>query len=77
VRGIKQLSKPYFYYLQTIIVSQCRKKNCWRYLNFADFLEAGEGKGATLACGVLYRKLFLKVWRSFKAASPMVAMTLK
>jgi hypothetical protein len=54
VGGIKQLSEPYFYYLQTIIVSQRRKKNCWRYLNFADFLEA------TLACGVLYRKHFLK-----------------
>jgi hypothetical protein len=61
VRAIKQLSEPYFYYLQTIIVSQRRKKNCWRYLNFADFFGSwGEG-GATLACGVLYRKLFLSL----------------
>ncbi len=56
VRGIKQLSEPYFYYLQTIIGSQHRKKDCWRYLNFADFLEAGEG--AALAWGMLYCKLF-------------------
>jgi hypothetical protein len=60
VRGIKQLSEPYFYYLQTIIVSQRRMKNCWRYLNFADFLEAGGG-GATLACVVLYCKLLLSL----------------
>ncbi len=32
VRGIKLLSKPCFYYLQTIIVSQRRTKNCWLYL---------------------------------------------
>jgi hypothetical protein len=54
VRGIKQLSEPYFYYLQTIIVTQCRKKNFWRYLNFADFLEAG-GEGNTrlwYACSI-------------------------
>jgi hypothetical protein len=51
VRGIKQLSEPYFYYLQTIIVSQRRKKNCWRYLNFADFLEAGgEGQHSLEVC---------------------------
>jgi hypothetical protein len=75
VRAMKQLSEPYFYYLQTIIVSRCRTKIFWRYLNFADFLEAKGG--ATLACGVLYRKLFLKGWRIFKAASPMIAMTLK
>jgi hypothetical protein len=43
LRGIKQLSEPYFYYLQTIVVSQRRKKNCCRYLNFADFLDAGGG----------------------------------
>ena len=54
VRGIKQLSDPCFYYLQTIIVSQRRKKNCWRYLNFADFF-GNKGEGATLACG--FKKL--------------------
>jgi hypothetical protein len=73
VRDIKQLSEPYFYYLQTIIVSQRRKKNCWRYLNFADFLEAGDN--THLWCAV--SQVFVKVWRIFKAASPMIAMTLK
>jgi hypothetical protein len=43
VRGIKQLSEPCFYYLQTRIVSKRRKKNSWRYLNFADFFEPREG----------------------------------
>jgi hypothetical protein len=72
VRGIKQLSEPYFYYLQTIIVSHRRKKNCWRILNFADFSEAG---GQHSLCAV--SQAFLKVWRIFKAASPMIAITLK
>jgi hypothetical protein len=62
--------------LQTRIVSQRRKKNCWRYLNFADFLEAGGGGGnSRLWCAV--SQAFLKFWRIFKAASPMIAMTLK
>jgi hypothetical protein len=75
VRGIKQLSEPCSYYLQIIIVSQRRMKNCWRYLNFADFFRT-KGGGAILACGMLYSKFFLKV-DFFKAASPMIAMTLK
>jgi hypothetical protein len=29
------------------------------------------------ACGVLYHKFFVKGWRIFKAASPIIAMTLK
>ncbi len=33
VRGLKLLSEFWFYYLQTITVSQHRVKNCWRYLN--------------------------------------------
>ncbi len=45
VRGIKLFSEPCFYYLQTIIDSQHRTTNCWRYLNFADFLgNKGEGQ---------------------------------
>jgi hypothetical protein len=52
LRGIKQLSKPCFYYLQTIDVSQRRTKNCWRYLNFADsFRTRGEGN-TRLWCAV-------------------------
>ncbi len=70
------LSKPCFYYLQTIIVSQRRTKNLWVFLNFADFFETKEG-GATLACDVLYRKFFIKGSQIFKAASPMIAMLLK
>jgi hypothetical protein len=43
----KLFSEPCFYYLQTIIDSQSfptSDKNCWRYLNFADFLET-KGRG--------------------------------
>ncbi len=51
VRGIKQLSEPCFYYLQTIIVSQSRMKNCWRYLNFADFFRTrGGGQHSLVVC---------------------------
>jgi hypothetical protein len=60
VRDIKLLSEPCFYYLQPIIVSQRRMKNCWRYLNFADFFGTKGGE-ATVACGVLYRKFFLRL----------------
>ena len=75
VRGIKLHGEPCFYYLQTIIVSQRRTKNCWRYLNFADFfLPRGVGN-TRLWCAV--SQVFVKVWRIFKAASPMIAMTLK
>jgi hypothetical protein len=37
VSGIRLLSKPYFYYLQIIIVSQSWMKNWWHYLNFTVF----------------------------------------
>ncbi len=49
VRDIKLLSEP---------ISQRMMKNCWRYLNLADFFGT-KGGGATVACGVLYRKFFL------------------
>ncbi len=74
VGGLKQLSEPYIYYLQKIIVSQRRMKNCWHYLYFTDFMEAGGGN-TRLWCAV--SQAFFKVWRIFKAASLMIAMTLK
>ncbi len=75
VRGIKQLSEPCFYDLQTRIVSQRRTKNCWRYLNFADFFKTGGGgQHSLVVCSIA---IFLKVGGFFKVASPMIAVTLK
>ncbi len=65
VRGLKLFGQPCFCCLQTIIVSQRRTKNCWRYLNFADLLEPGGGGGggqhSLVECCMMYHYFFLKV----------------
>ncbi len=75
VRGIKQLSEPYLYNLQTIIVSPHRKKNCLRYLTcifFGSWGGGGWGQHSLVVCCNCIASFF-SVWRIFKAASPMIA----